>query len=166
MQPKISSLTQERVKQLFNYDADTGVLTWKFTYSARAMKGSIAGCRRQDGRLVLRIDKELYMAYRIIWLWMTGSWPAADIDHIDRDFTNNRWSNLRDVNRSTNLHNKASYGVRHETGSSTWIASITVAGKLHHIGSYITKEEAELAYNLAKDKVISILCLTSQTGVI
>ena len=42
----------------------------------------------------LTFDREIYLSHRIIWMWMTGEDPGEmEVDHIDRDRFNNRWSN-------------------------------------------------------------------------
>jgi hypothetical protein len=36
---------------------------------------------------------------------MTGQWPSQEIDHIDRDPSNNCWNNLREASSSDNKCN-------------------------------------------------------------
>ena len=56
---------------------------------------------------MLTINGKMYRAHRVIWLWMTGKWPENDIDHEDRDATNNRWNNLGDKTKADNNRNRA-----------------------------------------------------------
>lgn len=41
---------------------------------------------------------------------MTGDWPTQEVDHINRNKTDNRWYNLRDVPRSVNQKNRTNLG--------------------------------------------------------
>ena len=54
-------LTQDRLKELFNYDSATGVFTRIKTTSSRAMKGFIAGSVSSHGYLRIRIDGRVYL---------------------------------------------------------------------------------------------------------
>ncbi|MDE1814533.1 MAG: HNH endonuclease [Thaumarchaeota archaeon] len=98
-------LTQERLKELLSYDPKTGVFRWIKPTSNRVSPGSLAGTINMYGYLVIRIDRRTYHASRLAWLYETGSWPVDEIDHIDRDRLNNRWSNLRGSTRSQNMCN-------------------------------------------------------------
>jgi hypothetical protein len=46
------------------------------------------------------------MEHRAIWLYMTGELPDREIDHIDLNKTNNRWSNLRLATHGQNSSNR------------------------------------------------------------
>ena len=89
------------------------------------------------------------------WLYMTGSWPAKDIDHKDGDGLNNSWCNLREATRLENSGNSrrrsdntsGAKGVRLDRGK--WIAQIVVAGKLRRLGTFNTLEAAAAAYEAA-----------------
>jgi hypothetical protein len=43
--------------------------------------------------------------HRVIWAIVTGEWPI-NVDHIDGDGLNNKWSNLRNVTKSQNGKNR------------------------------------------------------------
>ena len=76
-------LTQDRLKELFNYDSATGVFTRIKTTSSRAMKGFIAGSVSSHGYLRIRIDGRVYFAHRLAWLYEFGEFPLGIMDHIN-----------------------------------------------------------------------------------
>ncbi|MFV1944119.1 HNH endonuclease signature motif containing protein [Pseudomonas luteola] len=162
-------LTAERVRELLDYNPETGEFSWKEEKRAgfkgsvvMHKKGSKAGTKRTDGRTVIRVDARLYMAYRLAWLWMTGEWPRFEIDHIDGDSTNDRFANLRDVSRKLNQENlrrpQKSKGGSKYLGvyankfgrRKPWRAAISTNGKQKYLGEFLTEEEAYQAYLLAK----------------
>ena len=56
----------------------------------------------RTGHIRICIMRVKYLAHRLAWLYVTGSWPSQDIDHIDGDPTNNRFANLREVTHQEN----------------------------------------------------------------
>lgn len=148
-------MTYERVRRLFNYDPATGKMTRRMTTSSRAIVGMEVGCRNTLGYLVVNVDRKLYYVHRLIWLWMTGSWPEADIDHIDRKKSNNKWDNLRDVSRSANLHNRDIVsGVYWAARDAVWVATISHQGVRKHIGQHADRNVAEAMYAKAKQEYL------------
>lgn len=97
-------LTQQRLKELLSYDPDTGAFTWLVTTSNRAPAGTRAGSSSHE-YVTIRVDKRRYPAHRLAWLYMTGGWPEAQIDHRDQDRSNNRWANLRGATLTENNRN-------------------------------------------------------------
>jgi len=77
------------------------------------------------------IDKTPYVAARVIWKLVYGYDPT-EIDHINRVKTDNRLSNLRDVDRTTNCSNRGLLrnntsgvsGVYFEKGSGLWVVEV------------------------------------------
>lgn len=125
------------VKRLFDYDPDTGLLT-------RKSNGKNDWGLSHGYKEVGFLGTSEY-AHRIIWCWMTGDWPEKHIDHIDRDQTNNKWNNLRNVDHSTNLRNQhrshsPDCGVYPRKGK--WAVTFTRNGCTRHYGTFVTKEEA------------------------
>jgi hypothetical protein len=74
-------LTQERVRELFDYHED-GYLIWKISVS-NVRKGDIAGCPNKAGYLRVRFDGKLYYIHRLIFLYHKGYLPRM-IDHDNR----------------------------------------------------------------------------------
>ncbi len=100
----------------FNYDPETGLLTWKTPRSNRVKVGDIAGSiatthiGKPYERRYLRVHtmEGLLLAHRIIFEMMTGK-PMPEgkhIDHRDNDGLNNKWENLRLCSRSQNMGNR------------------------------------------------------------
>ena len=79
-------LTQDVLKELLDYDPETGEWTWRNPLPRSRMKpGDVAGRITQCGRRQIRIASGFYYASRLAWLYMTGEWPKDQIDHINRD---------------------------------------------------------------------------------
>lgn len=163
-------LTQEIVRSLLDYDPETGIFTWRYrdreyfptdhaqkAWNAK-LAGKKAGAMSYYGYIQIAIFGRLFLAHRLAILYVTGSFPNIDIDHVDRDKTNNRFDNLRIVNRSINQQNRVNprsdnktkiLGVR-QTQSGKFYAKIGINGKRHSIGTFNTPEEASAAYLAAK----------------
>lgn len=136
-------LTQERVRELLNYDEETGLLTWKIRTSSRAEAGQKAGSKHSAGYRQIRIDGEMYLAHRVIWLWAYGSFPQNFIDHINHDKTDNRLSNLRLATNAENQQNRqASLGVSWCNRRNKWRARVEHNKKQIHLGYYESKDLA------------------------
>ena len=151
-------LTQSKLKAIIHYNPETGVFT-RHTKTPRAKVGEIKGSKILGGYLVASIYGERLLLHRIAFLYMTGALPPHDVDHINGVRHDNRWINLRAVNRATNSRNcrvgtnntSGMIGVRiHRPG--TWVASITVNGKARYLGSFKDFFEAACARKSAERK--------------
>lgn len=150
-------LTQDQLKEVLHYCPETGVFTW-----LNVRKGQTAGylIRKQEGKhyLQIRIRKDRYLVHRLAFLYMTGSFPDGQVDHINGCGTDNRWSNLRDVpsidntrNRRLPCTNKSGViGVRWSASANRWLAQISDKGKQIHLGSFCCKEDAVAARKTAE----------------
>ena len=140
------TVTQERLKELLDYNPETGDFTWRKTTGGR-LGGTVAGAiAKNAGYTQIRVDRRKYFAHRLAFLWMTGEWPEDMVDHINRNRADNRWCNLREANRSLNNLNNGAKGY-------CWIAKdkkfmAKVSGR--YIGSFDTEHEARQAYLAAK----------------
>ena len=103
------------------------------------------------------IDGEHFTAHRVIWKWMTGEEPP-EIDHIDGNRANNRWSNLRASTRAANNRNaklrrdnqSGRVGIHFDKRRKYWIAQISIRGHVTHLGVFPTKEAASAARKAAE----------------
>ncbi len=100
--------TQERLQELFQYNAETGVVTRRISIGNRKA-GTIVGSKNTSHcgykYLSVKVDHKWLILHRLIWLMETGLLPNC-IDHINGDAMDNRWINLRDVNYAINARNR------------------------------------------------------------
>ena len=158
-----SLITQMRLKELFNYCADTGIFTRKIAVGrhGRHKKGTLAGTKSRSGYRVISINSRRYMAHKLAWLYVYGELPKNDIDHINRIKHDNRISNLRLASRSQNMQNVAKHkhnssgqkGVSWMPSRNKWRAYINYNYKQLHIGTFDTFEDAVAAYKSMAIKV-------------
>jgi HNH endonuclease len=99
-------MDQQQLRAYLAYDPQTGVFTWKKKAASKTKIGSQAG---YSGKLYtqIRLEGKLHYAHRLAFLYMTGTFPVKDVDHINGVPTDNRWSNLRAVSSKENTQNAA-----------------------------------------------------------
>jgi hypothetical protein len=110
--PKLArNISAKIVREVFHYSPRTGILTWRFrknipNFSNARFAGKPAGCTNKMGYMYTCINYEQYLLHRIIWLYMTGKFPAKEIDHINGVKNDNRWKNLRIATHKQNATNR------------------------------------------------------------
>jgi hypothetical protein len=145
-------LTVEELKQLLDYDQNTGVFTWKVKRRGTNGIGSVAGKIKPRGYRIIGISGQDYLAHRLAWLYMTGNWPEQSIDHINGHRADNRIDNLRDVSHRDNQCNRHTHrngrlvGASYHKPSQKWVAQIYINGRLIYLGNFPTEEAAHQAY--------------------
>lgn len=89
-------LTLERLKQVLDYNAETGIFTWKAVLGKNSPIGSRAGSKMSNnlGYRVVVIDGHLYLEGRLAWFYSTGCWPTKPLRFQNKDRTDCRISNL------------------------------------------------------------------------
>lgn len=157
------TLTAERLREILDYDPETGIFRWKVNCGNNRIVGQIAGTTRLSGNtsyIIIEICKKKYRAHRLAYLYMNDKWPKDQIDHKDRNGTNNRWNNIRDATNAENQrntkiskNNKSGFlGVSWNKKWRKWTATIGFNRKDCHLGYFETKEEAAAAYAEARKK--------------
>lgn len=157
-------------KERFDYDAESGELTWRdpgpqafdslkgYRIFRRRFVGRVAGSlKKSDGYVRIFVDGKSYLAHRLVWALVYGEVPSLDVDHADRNRSNNRLSNLRLATRSQNCMNRPAHctnkvgikGVHWHRATGKWAASIRFGGNRKHLGVFDTINEAATAYRSA-----------------
>ena len=150
--------SQEKLKELFNYNPETGIFTWKVNIGRKIKSGQIAGSDKRYN--VIKIDRSEYGSHRLAWMYMTGEDPGdLEVDHKDTDRLNNKWSNLRLATSAQNSHNTTK-SVQSKTGcvgvdkkGNKYRARIRVNNTRIHLGYFQTLEEASDAYKKASQEL-------------
>jgi hypothetical protein len=144
-------ITQDRLKNLVSYNPETGEFT--SLVNRRMIKaGQRLGYINRAGYYVMRIDGRTYYSHVIAWIYMNGSRPEKEVDHIDLNKLNNKWDNLRaatgqqnSANKTKRSDSKQPYKGIQPKGRK-WFYYITVAGKRFRSGVFETPELAHAAY--------------------
>ena len=167
--PEKVQLTAQLIRSLLDYAPETGMLTWKprppemfpsgdrwhtseqMAHIWNAKNAGKEACACVDGGYKqggLFYNK--LKAHRAAWAIMTGEMPKGQIDHINGDGTDNRWTNLRLVDSTGNARNQK----RHKTNKSghtgvwwdakrrKWTVTIYIDSKPNRFGRYDSLEEA------------------------
>ena len=87
----------EYVKKYFIYNED-GTFT-------RTDRKNSTGSLDKDGYLIIKIKGKQYKAHRLVFAYFNDRFPTKEIDHINRNRTDNRIENLREVDRTENVRN-------------------------------------------------------------
>jgi hypothetical protein len=149
-----NKISHEEVRMFFHYDSETGVMkrTFKPDRWGNILPHNkiISYIDRKSGYIICNFKGVVYKVHRLACLYMTGSFPAGEVDHINGDRLDNRWENIRVVTRNENRRN---IGVRKDNSSGypgvdfhnvvgKFQARININGERKRLGFFETKEEA------------------------
>ena len=147
-------MTQDELKQVLDYNPDSGEFFWKQQMASWIPAGTPAGnLNKKLGYVQIRFRKKLYYAHRLAVLFMTGELPSDQVDHINGIRSDNRWDNLRKVTNTDNQRNAAQsknnvsgvVGVCWDKRKQKWLARIYVESKPKFIGYFADIPTAALA---------------------
>lgn len=149
--------TQEELRKIFIYNPDTGVLSRRFAICNHTKVGSYPKYKDKDGYFQTGINYKVYRTHRVIYKWWYGDFDESkQIDHIDRDTSNNRIKNLRLATQEINAKNRK-ISTRNSSGCpgvdfkcGKWRARVSVNKERIELGYFETKEEACLARKQAE----------------
>jgi hypothetical protein len=144
-------LSQGKTCLIDTYDYDLVKMhRWYYAKLKKSNTGYVvASVQNNDKRITLQM-------HRLIMSVTNDKYKCLDIDHINREGTDNRRSNLRICTRSQNQMNKIKNrnnttgykGVYFKKDRNKFIASIRFNKKNIHIGYYYTPKAAAAAYDV------------------
>jgi hypothetical protein len=154
-------LTAERLRELLDYNPETGVFRWKKDGRGRTMRvGAVAGTMHSAGYSQINFGGSLWLSHRLAWLYVFSEWPREQIDHINGDRSDNRISNLREATLSQNASNRkrradnaCGFKGVYRSARGRFEARMRVNGQLKYLGHFNTAEEAHAAYCAAAYKL-------------
>jgi len=165
--------SQKELQELFIYEPSTGNLirreNLKHGGGKGYKKGDIVGCTgKRNGYVNVKMKGNVYLAHRLIWVYVYGDIDInMEIDHINRNRSDNRSSNLRLIPRFINLRNKNLYknnttgvagvsAIKTKNNQERWLVNITIQvegkRKLIHLGTFTSFEQAKTARKQAEEK--------------
>lgn len=129
---------------MFDYHPSGGLICLK-SDNPRRQKGDVIFGKRRGHRV--KFDGKNVPLHRLIWMWHYGDIPdRAQIDHINRDWTDNRIENLRVASASLNQFNKPGWS------KNNYCPGVGPSGRKNkpffavigsrHLGRFVTLEEA------------------------
>jgi hypothetical protein len=147
-------LTPERLREVLDYDQETGQFTWRIQMGRHVKAGKVVRNRpNSNGYIRIKIDRVLYAAHRLAWLHVTGEWPTHEVDHKNGTRSDNKFKNLRDVPHKVNAQNRVRASRASRVGvagvsarGGRFRARIRVDGVLKSLGSHGTTDAAHMAF--------------------
>lgn len=143
----MTDLSQERLKELLEYDPETGIFYRIKALATHTKIGDIAGYIGNHGYVEIFVQGKLRLAHRLAWLYMIGTWPE-EINHINEAKADNRFCNLEEVTsaqnkvfRGANVNNQLQIkGVQERCGK--YRAYIFYKGSNISLGTYADIQDA------------------------
>jgi hypothetical protein len=152
------------ITRVLRYEPETGDFYWRECRGPNAQVGYLAGRKPGNhGYKSIRLINYSYLSHRLAWFYYYKKWPLYFIDHINRDRSDNRIDNLRDVSNSVNAHNSVTRkdnstgvrGVYYNSINNNWRAIINIKGKTIDLGSYTSFVEAVHARKKAEEGLLN-----------
>ncbi len=145
----------EFLREILEYNQESGTIVWRSAFSRRVPAGHAAGTINSNGYRIIRINDKGYTAHRLAWKIVTGDDPENDIDHINGIRSDNRWSNLRPATPAQNIANRARLRTNRtgfkgvsviKQSPNRWASSIRLNGVPHYLGIFKSPQLAHEAY--------------------
>ena len=150
-------VTPEMIAPYVTYDPETGIFYWgelgrpgRYGFMT-SLAGKPCGYVDPRGYVTISVKGVRVYAHRLAWFLTHGEFVAL-VDHINRDPSDNRISNLRPATMSQNARNSRLYSTNKSGVKGVWmeskcpgswrVAIINLAGKAIGLGSYKSFETA------------------------
>lgn len=142
------------LQDVLEYKID-GTLWWKERVNNACRMDKPVGNPRHHGHLGFKLWNKSRFVHRVVWEMFNGPIPNGfEIDHINRNPSDNRIENLRlctssqnKCNTGTREDNTSGFkGVSFHKASGKWRTSVTYEGITHHLGYFDDPQQAATAY--------------------
>lgn len=169
----MKNLDVEFIRNCISYNPKDGSLKWLYRDRSqfKSQQAYKAWNTKYKGKVALEtlnasgyrhgtINSTSISAHKVAWAIAFGYWPINQIDHINRDRSDNRLENLRLANKSENQHNRSKSKnntsgfkcVTFDKRNKKWDARIGINNQVVHLGRFFSAEDAHLAYVCASKK--------------
>jgi hypothetical protein len=150
-------MKEEGIRDVLDYDPETGVFRWKKNRGRRYCAGRLAGSFDKDGYRIVTVLGWRLRCGRLAWWFVHGTWPVNEIDHINLVRSDDRIANLRLASRQENAANKGNHKKRmpfpkgvafkgDRPRARPWVAHIRRNGVKKHLGHFASMADAGEAY--------------------
>lgn len=97
----LPSMSDATLRQILNYDPNSGDFTWLINISKQRQRGDIAFRFAPTlGRVQIEYNKKQYSATDLAYRYMIGGKPKGVVRHLDGDVKNLNWWNLEWTTRA------------------------------------------------------------------
>lgn len=159
----MSNIDCNWLKEHLSYNKETGVFTWIKSPGGGVKKDTETGCKNARNYILIGIKGKVFYAHRLAWLLTYGVWPECEIDHINKDSSDNRIANLRLATRIQNNQNRKKFsnnssghtGIRWHKNDKLWNAYIGINKKIVFLGGFKIIEDAITARKKAEKELFT-----------
>ena len=146
---------------MFDYDHIKGRLFRRKFSNGFFIGMEEAGTSQVNWYRVIEIDNIAHFEHRLVWVYINGVWPTDQLDHINKNRSDNRLVNLRQVDNSENQKNtkirstnkSGVMGIHTRTDNGKWSVRINHNKNRFVLGSFDDFFEACCARKSAEVKL-------------
>ena len=159
-----AALDHAYLLSILDYNADTGVFTWKVQRRGARGRGDgtlAGGIHIASGYHRIRIDGALFLSHRLAWFYSFGEWPPVKADHKNLNRSDNRLCNIRVASNSQNQWNQG-ISTRNKSGHKNvawykayemWQVQVGFKNKTYNGGYFKVLEDAVAAAKELRERL-------------
>lgn len=154
---KDPALAIARLREFMTYNKGEGTFVWAVNRGSRVRPGTPAGASNAEGRVQISVIGKRYYRSHLVWLMEKGEWPSNPIDHLNKDHSDDRISNLCDVSQRVSsiqsIPEDCSQGL-YKTSANFVTVVVEIKGKSVPVGSYrsnVVANDVLIACQLMKE---------------